>query len=101
MYVSPADIDELVRRIERLEVQIALLNVPSAVATHYSVAQFAEKVGRACYTVREWARLGRIESTRRAGRGPYREYVISHSELTRYLEQGLRRENGTEAAKDD
>ena len=81
---------DLVKRIEQLEQQVALLNASHTSLPHYSVAQFAERVQRASYTVREWARLGRIQATRRAGRGPYQEYVISHLELMRYREQGLR-----------
>ena len=90
MNVPFPTLDDLRRRIERLEEQLALFNESSIASRFYSVAQFAEKVGRSNYTVREWARLGRIYASRRAtARGPYREWVISHRELLRYQQQGL------------
>lgn len=56
----------------------------------YTVGQFAERVGKAEFTVREWARLGRIRATKRqCGRGRSKDWSISHAELTRYRSDGL------------
>jgi Helix-turn-helix domain len=56
----------------------------------YTTAQFARLVGKAEFTVREWARLGRIKAEkRRSGRGAFAAWVISHQELQRYQREGL------------
>ena len=47
-------------------------------------------VDRDPYTVREWARLGRIRAEKRpCGRGRAKEWVISHEELERIRNHGL------------
>ena len=65
---------------------------------NYSVEQFAERVGRDPFTVREWCRLGRIHAGKKgSGRGRYQAWVIGHAELLRFEREGLlpiRRPNG-------
>ena len=57
---------------------------------NYSVEQFAEKVNRDPFTVREWARLGRIHAGKKgSGRGRYQAWVIGHAELLRFEREGL------------
>ena len=56
----------------------------------YSTQEVAEIVGRDMFTVREWARLGRIRATKRpSGRGKASEWAISHAELERIRNHGL------------
>jgi hypothetical protein len=56
----------------------------------YDVEEFAKLVGKAPFTVREWARLGRIHGQkRRSGRGAHASWVFAHDELLRYQREGL------------
>lgn len=81
----------LAERVTRLEAELSALCTAGSRNTYYTVSEFAARVGRAPYTVREWARQGRIQATRRAtGGGPYRAWVISQEELLRYQQRGLR-----------
>lgn len=83
-------INELVRRLDTIESALdALRNQPPA-KEWYSVEEVAELLGNAPFTVREWARNRRINARkRRCGRGKYRAWMISHSELTRIRNEGL------------
>ncbi|RCS42051.1 hypothetical protein DTL42_19670 [Bremerella cremea] len=57
----------------------------------YSPAEFAAIVGRAAYTVREWCRTERIIARKRAcGRGRSKEWEINCTEISFYLNHGLR-----------
>ena len=57
---------------------------------YYTVEEFAALVGRECYTVREWCRLGRIKADKKqSGRGKYPLWVIPHAEVLRYEKAGL------------
>src|SRR5262245_2188555 len=56
---------------------------------HYSTAEFAALLGRAEYTVREWARTGRIRAEKRYdGHGRHKSWVIAHAELLRVRHEG-------------
>ncbi len=56
----------------------------------YSTDEFAQLVGKAEFTVREWCRHGRIKAEKRmSGRGADPAWVISHQELLRYQKEGL------------
>jgi len=77
-------------RLERIESMLAVLVERQTVREFYTVEQFAKLVGKAEFTVREWARLGRINGQKRgSGRGAHAEWVFSHSELLRYQREGL------------
>lgn len=76
--------------LEKLEAMLMLLVEQKMVKEYYSVEEFAERVGRECYTVREWCRLGRIRAEKKqSGRGKYPLWVIPHAEMLRYEKQGL------------
>jgi hypothetical protein len=56
----------------------------------YEIEEFAKLIGKSGFTVREWARYQRIHATKRkSGRGPHKQWVISHDELIRYRRDGL------------
>jgi hypothetical protein len=56
----------------------------------YSTEEVAQLLGKAEFTVREWARLGRIRAEKKgSGRGKYQSWVVSHTELVRIQRDGL------------
>jgi hypothetical protein len=56
----------------------------------YSIGEAAEQLGKAEYTVREWARLNRINAHKRpSGRGGKPEWMISQDEVDRIRNKGL------------
>ena len=56
----------------------------------YTVAEVAEILGKAEFTVREWCRLGRVYASKRpCGRGNTQEWIVSREELTRLENEGL------------
>jgi hypothetical protein len=82
--------DGIEDRLSRIEQMLAVLIDRQTVKDHYAVDEFARLVGKAPFTVREWARLGRIKAEkRRSGRGASTAWVISHPELLRYRCEGL------------
>lgn len=80
----------LEERLEKIELLLTALVGKQQAREWYSVDEFARVVGRSCFTVREWARRGRIQAGKKdSGRGAYTAWVISHSELQRYQREGL------------
>ena len=78
-------------RLTRIEAMLAALMDRQTVKDWYSTAEVGKIVGKSDYTVREWCRLGRVAASKRAcGRGTASEWVISHDELTRLRNEGLR-----------
>ena len=81
---------ECLDRLQRIEAALRQLVTRESVKAFYTVDEFGAMVSRAPFTVREWARLGRIHAEKRgSGRGKYQEWVISHEELIRYQRHGL------------
>jgi hypothetical protein len=81
---------EILNRLEQIEAKLDSLAGQPAVQDYYGVAEFANRVDREEFTVREWCRLGRIDAEKRnCGRGKSQEWKISHEELLRYLSDGL------------
>ena len=69
-------------RLENIENMLAVLVERQQVRDWYTTEQFAQLVGKAEFTVREWARFGRIRAQKRkSGRGPFASWVIDHQEL--------------------
>lgn len=55
------------------------------------IGESARLVGKAEFTIREWARHGRIGATwRKGGRAPHPLRVIGREELTRHRGDGLK-----------
>ncbi len=80
----------LEERLKKIEAMLLVLVDRQSVREWYEVEQFATAVGKAAFTVREWARLGRINADkRRSGRGAHPQWVISQKELERYQREGL------------
>ena len=77
-------------RLERIESLLSALVEGQAVRDWYDTAEFSRMVGKAEFTVREWARLGRIRGQKRmSGRGAHPSWAIGHDELLRYRREGL------------
>lgn len=83
-------LEELSAQLERMETLLRSLADREMIKDWYSTDEFARLVGKAEFTVREWARLGRIHAQKRqSGRGAHPAWVVSHSELLRYRQHGL------------
>jgi hypothetical protein len=77
-------------RLEKIESMLTVLVERQTVKEFYEVEELARLVGKADFTVREWARLKRIQARkRRSGRGAFATCVISHDELLRHQRDGL------------
>jgi len=76
--------------LDRIEALLAVLIERPQVPTWYTTAAFAQAVGKAEYTIREYCRLGRLKAEKRqSGRGAYPQWVLPHAELERYRRDGL------------
>ena len=77
-------------RLSNIERMLAALVEQQQSKDWYDIDEFARIVGKAPFTVREWARLKRIRAEKRkSGRGAYAAWVVSHTELLRYQREGL------------
>lgn len=78
-------------RLTRIEAMLAALLEVRQAAEWYSTARFAQLVGKAEFTVREWCRRGRIHAQKKnSGRGAHASWAISDEELRRFQREGLR-----------
>jgi len=90
--------DALPERIGRLEARLGEINAKLDLLVEqrtlkdwYSTEEVAKIVNKAEYTVREWCRQGRITAKKKiCGRGKGGEWLISHEELARFKNEGLR-----------
>lgn len=81
---------EIIDRLERIEKAIAAILERQVNKEWYSTEEIARLLGRAEFTVREWARHGRIHAEKKiSGRGKFQAWVISHQELERIQREGL------------
>jgi hypothetical protein len=77
-------------RLEKMEAMLVFLVEQRTAKDWYSTGEFAQLVSKAEFTVREWARLGRIRAEKKSsGRGAHPSWAISHGELLRYQREGL------------
>ena len=80
----------LEERLEKIETMLIALVERQQVREWYSTDQVAQIVGKSEFTVREWARLGRIRAEKhRSGRGAHASWAISHAEVQRVQREGL------------
>jgi hypothetical protein len=83
-------LDTLAERLDRIEATLTELVRQRTVKDWYATDEVARILGKAEFTVREWARLGRIRAEKKgSGRGKYQSWVISHDELLRIRKEGL------------
>jgi hypothetical protein len=77
-------------QLEKIQAMLVVLVERQVVKDYYEIEEFAKIVGKAPFTCREWARLGRIQANKKtSGRGPHARWVVSHQELLRYQREGL------------
>lgn len=83
-------LQELHEPLTRIESKIDALRSVRTARTFYTTVEFAELVGKAEFTVREWCRYKRIHAEKQpCGRGDSKSWKISHEELLRYQNDGL------------
>jgi hypothetical protein len=83
-------IEILLEHLKRVEAMVSELVRQRVVKQWYTTTEIAEALGKSAYSVREWARLGRIHARKKpCGRGRNGEWVVSHEELTRLRNEGL------------
>lgn len=77
-------------RLDKIEALLTALVDRQKVKDFYEIEEFARLVERDRFTVREWARNGRIRAEKKlSGRGAHARWVVSHDELLRYQREGL------------
>lgn len=77
-------------RLDKIESMLTVLVERQQVREWYTTHDFAQAVGKAEFTIREYCRLGRLRAEKRqSGRGSYPQWVLSHAELERYRKHGL------------
>jgi Helix-turn-helix domain len=88
--VSTDELNQVLEKLDRIEATLALLVERETVKDFYDIDEVAKILGKASYTVREWARQGRIHAEKKAsGRGKFQSWVVSHAELLRIRREGL------------
>ena len=91
MNPSLPTLEAVLERLARIEEALGTLLHEKTVKEWYSTAEVAKLLGKSEYTVREWCRLGRVQASKKAHqRGAHPEWLISHVELTRLRNEGLR-----------
>jgi hypothetical protein len=82
--------EQLIEQLNRIETLLNQLVGQRTVKDWYSTAEVAEILGKADWTVRNWARLRRVNAEKIGfGRGTSEEWRISQEELTRIQNYGL------------
>ena len=89
--------EEITQKLERIELlqQELVMMLGSLVGKQpekefYSTAEVAEILGKAEFTVREWARNGRVTASKKlTGFGRSKLWSISREELLRIQNEGL------------
>ena len=85
--------NEILQRLERIETALHAIIDQRMIKDFYTTSEIARILGKAEFTVREWCRLGRVLAQKRpCGRGVSKEWIVSHAELERLRNEGLRPE---------
>lgn len=86
--IPTARLDE---RLPATQTDLSGMTQQRLVKDYYSTEEVARIVGKDPYTVREWCRYGRLRGEKRkCGRGNSKEWAVSHAEVLRYQNEGLR-----------
>ncbi len=89
--MSTDELDPLLERLDRIEAALELLVNQRTVKDFYTTEETARLLGKRPFTVREWCRLGRIVAIKKESpRGGAAEWLISHEELLRVQNLGIR-----------
>ena len=81
---------KLLAFLSRIETKLNELAKKQVVKDFYSIKEVAELLEKDVFTVREWARRGRVRAQKKlSGRGRAQEWVISNEELSRIQREGL------------
>ncbi len=90
-----ADLTEFIvavnSRLERIEQLLSATDsVKGFQKDWYTIPEAAKLLDKQPFTIREWCRLMQVHAQKRkCGRGRTSEWVISKSEIERYLNEGL------------
>jgi hypothetical protein len=77
-------------RLEKIDAKLNALLERDVVRDWYSTSEIALRLRKAEFTVRKWARQGRILAEKRlSGRGSHLGWCISHQEFLRLQREGL------------
>lgn len=80
----------LLERLRRIEETLQAIVAQKPPKERYSIEEVADILEKAPFTVREWARNGRIHAQKRScGRGRHLEWCVSAEELARIMNDGL------------
>jgi excisionase family DNA binding protein len=79
---------QIAARLGRVEATLDATRSPLT-KEWYTTGEVAALLGRARYTVREWARHGRCRAVKRGGRGEHGEWWLSKAEVERLQNEGL------------
>jgi hypothetical protein len=80
---------DFLRKLEEKVDRLLRSAAPVPKKDWYTTEEFGQLVNLSAYQVREYCRAGRIRASRkRAGRGAFLAWVISHEELLRFQREG-------------
>jgi hypothetical protein len=86
----PATLESIQRELEVIRGTLMALMEQRTIKEWYTTAEVAKLMSRDEFTVREWARRGRINAQKRiSGRGKHQAWAISHEEVLRLQREGL------------
>ena len=83
---SPVTLRELLRRMRRLEKLLRQLLARDIPQEHYTVEEFARKIGGKPFSVRQNCNRHRLNAAKTANG---RQWVLTHVELLRFRKEGL------------
>ncbi len=83
-------LDRLDERVAKISEDLQIIVTQNQQKDWYSIEEVATILGKACFTVREWARQHRIQAHKQSsGRGKHRAWVVAREELERIQKEGL------------
>ena len=85
--VTSSELAPVLEALEQISSELRELRarIEGRTKSHYTVAEVAQIVGRAPYTIRTWIREGLLKAERVAGTGPRGRLLIPHAELAKVI----------------